>query len=124
MGSDCPQDIPCPQDVHARGIWLPPHGNGASQHIGQKLVFQSDNVHVFAEENENESDNNTVTTITQTAALTTTPSSTGTAKDTAVSAKVAAAINQLLANQTTMIATWPHDVGTSHRFTHPGICPS
>jgi hypothetical protein len=59
---------------------------------------------VFAKENEKESDDDTVTTITQTAALTTTPSSTGTAKGTAVSAKVATAINQLPANQTTMMA--------------------
>ena len=59
---------------------------------------------IFAKENENESDDNTVMTIRQTAALMAAPSSTSTTKSTAISAKVAAAINQLLANQTTMMA--------------------
>ena len=59
---------------------------------------------VFAKEHENESDDYTVTTITQTTALTAAPGSTSTSQGTAISAKVAAAINHLSANQTTMMA--------------------
>jgi hypothetical protein len=72
--------------------------------LGQNGYSNQTMYNVFGKENENESDNNTVTTITQTAALLATPSSTGTAKGTAVSSEVAAAINQLSANQTTMMA--------------------
>jgi recombination DNA repair RAD52 pathway protein len=54
---------------------------------------------VFAKKNENESDDDTITTITQTAALMAAPSSTSTSKGTAISAKVAAAINQLSATK-------------------------
>jgi hypothetical protein len=59
---------------------------------------------VFAKENENDLDDNTVTTITQTVALTAAPSRTSTSQGIAISAEVAAAINQLSANQTTMMA--------------------
>jgi hypothetical protein len=101
MGGHCPKDIPCPQNVHARGIWVPPNSDGATQQNGYSNQMM---YHVFAKENENESDGNTITTITQTAALMAAPSSTSTSKGTAISAEVAAAINQLLANQTTMMA--------------------
>jgi hypothetical protein len=60
--------------------------------------------HVFDEEHGNESDKDTVMTITQTAAIMAAPGSTSTSQGTAISAKVAAAINQLSANQTTMMA--------------------
>ena len=71
---------------------------------GQNKYSNQTMYNIFAKENENESDDNTVTSIMQTAALMATPSSTGTAKGTAVSAKVATAINQLSANQTSMMA--------------------
>ena len=57
---------------------------------------------VFDKENENESDD--ITAITQPAALTAAPSNTSTSKGTATNAEVAAAINHLSANQTTMMA--------------------
>ena len=72
--------------------------------LGQNEYSNQTMYNVFAKENENESNDNSVTTITQTAALTATPSSMGTAKGTAVSAEVATAINQLSANQTAMMA--------------------
>ncbi len=53
---------------------------------------------------EEDTDNNMVTTITQTAALTTTTGGTTPFGGTAISAKVAAAINQLLTNQTAIIS--------------------
>ena len=71
---------------------------------GQNKYSNQTMYNLFAKENENESDDNTVMTIRQTAALMAAPSSTSTTKSTAISAKVAAAINQLLANQTTMMA--------------------
>jgi hypothetical protein len=60
--------------------------------------------HRFNEEHGNESDKDTVMTITQTAAIMAAPDSTSTSQGTAISAIVAVAINQLLANQTTMMA--------------------
>ena len=71
--------------------------------LGQNGYSNQIMYNVFAEENKNESNNNTVMTIMQTAALMAAPSSTGTAKGTAICTKVATAINQLLANQTTMM---------------------
>jgi hypothetical protein len=71
---------------------------------GQNGYSNQTMYNVFTEENENESDDDIVTTITQTAPLTAAPSSTSTLKGTAISAEVAAAINQLSANQTTMMA--------------------
>ena len=65
---------------------------------GQNEYYNQMMYSVFAKENGNESDNNPVTTITHTAALMAAPSSTSTTKSTAISAKVATAINQLLAN--------------------------
>ena len=71
---------------------------------GQNGYSNQTMYNVFTEENENKSDDDIVTTITQTAPLTAAPSSTSTLKGTAISAEVAAAINQLSANQTTMMA--------------------
>jgi hypothetical protein len=71
---------------------------------GQNGYSNQTMYHVFDEEHGNESDKDTVTTITQTAAIMAAPGSTSTSQGTAISAKVAAAINQLLANQTTMMA--------------------
>ena len=72
--------------------------------LGQNGYSNQTMYNLFAKENENDSDNDTVTTITQTAALRAAPSSMSTTKGTTISAKVAAAINQLSANQTTLMA--------------------
>jgi hypothetical protein len=59
---------------------------------------------LLEEGNEEDTNNNTVTTITQTAALTTATGGTTPSRGTAISAKVAATINQLLANQTAIMS--------------------
>ncbi len=59
---------------------------------------------VLEEGNEEDTNNNMVTTIMQTAALTTTTGGTTPSGGTAISAEVAAAINQLLANQTAIMS--------------------
>ena len=71
---------------------------------GQNEYSNQTMYNVFVEEHENESDKDTVMTITQTAAIMTAPGSTSMSQGTAISAEVAAATNQLLANQTTMMA--------------------
>jgi hypothetical protein len=71
---------------------------------GQNGYSNQTMYHVFDEEHGNESDEDTVTTITQTAAIMAAPGSTSMSQGTAISAKVAVAINQLSANQTTMMA--------------------
>ena len=71
---------------------------------GQNGYSNQTMYHVFDKEQGNESDKDTVTTITQTSAIMAAPGSTSMSQGTAISAKVAAAINQLLANQTTMMA--------------------
>jgi hypothetical protein len=58
---------------------------------------------VLEEGNDEDTNNNTVTTITQTAALTTATGGTTPSGGTAISAKVAATINQLSANQTAIM---------------------
>ncbi len=67
---------------------------------GQNGYSNQTMYHVFDKEQGNESDKDTVTTITKTAAA----GSTSTTQGTAISAEVAAAINQLSAIQTTMMA--------------------
>ncbi len=59
---------------------------------------------VLEEGNDEDTKDNTVTTITQTAALTTAMGGTTPSGGTAISAKVAAAINQLSANQTAIMS--------------------
>ena len=71
---------------------------------GQNGYSDQTMYHVFNEEHGNESDEDTVRTITQTSAIMAAPGSTSTSQGTAISAEVAAAINQLSANQTTMMA--------------------
>ena len=71
---------------------------------GQNGYSDQTMYHVFDEEHGNESDEDTVRTITQTSAIMAAPGSTSTSQGTAISAEVAAAINQLSANQTTMMA--------------------
>ncbi len=71
---------------------------------GQNGYSNQTMYHVFVEEHGNESDEDTVRTITQTSAIMAAPGSTSTSQGTAISAKVTAAINQLSANQTTMMA--------------------
>jgi hypothetical protein len=44
LGSHCPKDIPCPQDVYARGIWAPPQVDGATQRVRPERIFQPDDV--------------------------------------------------------------------------------
>jgi hypothetical protein len=104
LGGNHPQVLSCIKNIHPQGVWSPPHSNGSLKHVGSEWVRKPDNLQYHGGWVDNEINNNTVTTITQTAALRAASSSTGHTSGAGISAKVAVAINQLLANQTALMA--------------------